>query len=79
MVPVTSWCFAMLRRRKRSPGWKITPGERTNCETTTRSVPLITKVPFSVIMGKSPMKTTCSLISPVFLLLKLARTKMGAE
>ena len=26
MVPVTSWCFARLRRRNRSPGWKITPG-----------------------------------------------------
>jgi hypothetical protein len=37
-------------------------------DTTTRSVPLMMKVPFSVIMGKSPMKTVCSLISPVLLL-----------
>ena len=28
---------------------KKTPGERCNCETTTRSAPLITKVPFGVI------------------------------
>ena len=27
MVPVTSWCFARLRRRNRSPGWKMTPGD----------------------------------------------------
>ena len=65
IVPVTSWCFARLRSRNRSPGWKITPGLRTSCDTTTRSVPLITNVPLSVIMGKSPMKTVCSLISPV--------------
>ena len=26
MVPVTSWCLARLRRRNRSPGWKMTPG-----------------------------------------------------
>ena len=57
----------------------MTPGERTSCDTTTRSVPLITNVPFSVIMGKSPMKTVCSLISPVVAFTKRARTKMGAE
>ena len=57
----------------------MTPGERTSWDTTTRSVPLITKVPLSVIMGKSPMKTVCSLISPVFWLMNRARTKIGAE
>ena len=79
MVPVTSWCLARLRRRKRSPGWKMTPGLRTSCDTTTRSVPLMTNVPLSVIMGKSPMKTVCSLISPVVAFMNRARTKIGAE
>ena len=79
MVPVTSWCFCRLRRRKRSPGWKMTPGLRTSWETTTRSVPLMMNVPLSVIMGKSPMKTVCSLISPVCAFMNLARTKSGAE
>ena len=32
-----------------------TPGERCSCETITRSVPLITNVPFSVINGISPI------------------------
>ena len=36
--------------------------------TITRSVPLMMKVPHSVIIGKSPMKTVCSRISPVSLL-----------
>ena len=57
----------------------MTPGERTSWDTTTRSVPLITKVPLSVIMGKSPMNTVCSLISPVVAFMKRARTKIGAE
>ena len=57
----------------------MTPGDRTSWLTTTRSVPLITNVPLSVIMGKSPMKTVCSLISPVEALTNRARTKMGAE
>ncbi|CAB4766841.1 unannotated protein [freshwater metagenome] len=39
----------------------------------------MTKVPFSVIIGKSPMKTVCSLISPVAAFMKRARTKIGAE
>src|SRR3954447_19649561 len=56
----------------------MTPGERTSCETTTRSVPLITNVPLSVIMGKSPMKTVCDLISPVVLLVNSAVTNSGA-
>ncbi len=71
MVPVTT----VLASR---PGWKITPGERTSCDTTTRSVPLMMKVPLSVIMGKSPMNTVCSLISPVLAFWNWARTKMGA-
>ena len=37
------------------------------------------KVPCSVMMGKSPMKTVCSLISPVSEFKNLARTKMGWE
>ena len=57
----------------------MTPGDRTSWDTTTRSVPLMMNVPFSVIMGKSPMKTVCSLISPVFWLTNRARTKIGAE
>ena len=78
-MPFTSWCLVRFRRRYRSPGSKMTPGDRTSCDTTTRSVPLITKVPLSVIIGKSPMKTVCSLISPVAALMKRARTKIGAE
>src|SRR5438105_4502302 len=37
------------------------------------------KVPFSVIIGKSPMKTVCSLISPVWAFMKRAVTKRGRE
>ena len=33
---------------------KYTPGERTSWLTTTRSVPLMMKVPFSVIIGSHP-------------------------
>ena len=44
---------------------KYTPGERTSWDTTTRSVPLMMKVPRLVMSGKSPMNTSCSLISPV--------------
>ena len=57
---------------------KYTPGERTSCDTTTRSVPLMMKVPFSVIIGKSPMKTVWLLISPVVLLMNSAVTNSGA-
>ena len=60
------------------PGWKITPGDRTSWLTTTRSVPLMMKVPLSVIIGKSPMKTVCSLISPVCAFMNRARTNTGA-
>lgn len=42
---------------------KNTPGERCNCDTITRSVPLITNEPVFVIKGISPMYTSCSLIS----------------
>jgi len=55
----------------------MTPGDRTSCDTTTRSVPLMMNVPLFVIFGKSPMKTTCSLISPVVRLEKIARTNTG--
>ena len=34
---------------------KNTPGERCSCETITRSVPLMTKEPLSVMSGISPM------------------------
>ncbi len=42
-----------------------------------RSVPLMMKVPRSVIMGKSPMKTVCSLISPVPAFMNRAVTNSG--
>ena len=45
--------------------------------TTTRSVPLITNVPRSVIHGKSPMNTDCSRISPVSRLMKATVTVRG--
>ena len=57
----------------------MTPGLRTSWLTTTRSVPLTMNVPFSVWMGKSPMKTVCSLISPVLRFMNRARTNTGAE
>ena len=53
---------------------KYTPGERTSCDTTTRSVPLMMKVPFSVMSGKSPMKTVWVLISPVMWFMNSAFT-----
>ena len=56
---------------------KYTPGDRTSCDTTIRSVPLMMKVPRSVIIGKSPMKTVCSLISPVAEFMKRAVTNSG--
>ena len=37
------------------------------------------KVPLSVITGKSPMNTVCSLISPVLAFMKRGRTKTGAR
>src|ERR671930_1978159 len=57
---------------------KYTPGDRTSWLTTTRSVPLMMKVPFLVIIGKSPMNTVCDLISPVELLVNSAVTNSGA-
>ncbi len=42
---------------------KNTPGERCNWLTITRSVPLMMNVPFCVISGMSPKKTSCSLMS----------------
>jgi hypothetical protein len=41
----------------------------TKMVTITRSAPLITNVPVSVINGKSPIKTSCSLTSPVSLMI----------
>ena len=58
-------------------GRSTRPGERTSWLTTTRSVPLMMKTPFSVIIGKSPRKTCCSLISPVSRLMNRAVTKSG--
>ena len=58
---------------------KYTPGERTSWETTTRSVPLMMNVPLLVIIGKSPMKTVCDLISPVSSFMNSAVTNSGAE
>src|SRR5690606_16629437 len=56
-----------------------TPGERTSCDTTTRSVPLTMNVPLGVMSGKSPMNTVWDLISPVSLLMNSAVTNSGAE
>ena len=42
---------------------KNTPGERCNWLTMTRSVPLMTKVPCSVMSGTSPRYTFCSFTS----------------
>ncbi len=61
---------------------KYTPGERTSWDTTTRSVPLTMKVPSVVIMAKSPMKTSASLISPAFspvLMCSRVLIRSGAE
>ena len=58
---------------------RYAPGERTSWVTTTRSVPLMMKVPRSVIHGKSPMKTDCSRISPVSWLMKATVTVSGRE
>ena len=44
----------------------------------TRSVPLMMNVPCSVIIGKSPMKTVCSRISPVSVLTKRMLMESGA-
>ncbi len=47
--------------------------------TTTRSVPWTMNVPRLVIMGKSPMKTFCSRISPVSVLMNRTVMVSGAE
>ena len=46
--------------------------------TITRSVPLMMNVPNSVIIGKSPMNTFCSRISPVSLFTKRTVMLSGA-
>ena len=46
--------------------------------TTTRSVPLMMKVPLLVMSGKSPMNTVWLLISPVSLFVNSAVTNSGA-
>ena len=48
------------------------------CETMTRSAPLMMNVPCGVISGKSPIKTSCSLTSPVSLLIRRTVTRRGA-
>ena len=53
------------------------PGDRTSCETMTLSVPLMMKTPLSVMIGKSPRKTCCSLISPVPRFMNRAVTNKG--
>ena len=40
---------------------KASPGDRCNWLTMTRSAPLMTKVPWGVMSGSSPMKTFSSL------------------
>ena len=44
----------------------------------TRSAPFIIKVPPAVIMGKSPIKISCSLISSVSMLRRRTLTFKGA-
>src|SRR6185312_14836619 len=44
---------------------KKTPGERCNWLTITRSVPFTMNVPFWVMSGMSPKKTSCSLMSRI--------------
>ncbi len=46
--------------------------------TITRSVPLMMNVPHSVIIGKSPMNTVCSRISPVSVFTKRTVIESGA-
>ena len=58
---------------------KYTPGERTNWLTTTRSAPLMMKVPCSVINGNSPMNMSCSSRSPVSSLMSRAFSVSGWE
>ena len=58
---------------------KYTPGERMSWETMTRSAPLYTKVPCSVMMGKSPKNTSDSLTSPVSVFKSRTVTLRGAE
>ena len=56
----------IFERKERGPSLvKKTPGERWSCETMTRSVPLMMKVPLSVISGMSPKKTSSSLASRI--------------
>ena len=76
MIFATKTSLSVALSTERS---KYTPGERTSCDTTTRSVPLMMKVPLSVMSGKSPMKTVCDLISPVSLFMNSAVTNSGAE
>ena len=73
-APTTSFSGAVLSGARS----KYTPGERTSCDTTTRSVPLMMNVPLRVMIGKSPMNTVCDLISPVVLLVNSAVTNSGA-
>ena len=48
----SGWPFAWTVRSV------LMPGERCSCETITRSAPLITNAPSSVITGMSPRKTS---------------------
>ena len=75
MILATKTSLSVALSTERS---KYTPGERTSCDTTTRSVPLMMKVPLSVMSGKSPMKTVWDLISPVSLFMNSAVTNSGA-
>ena len=58
---------------------KNTPALLTICDTITRSLPLMIKLPVGVIIGKSPMKIFCSLISPVSLFTSFTFTRKGLE
>ena len=58
---------------------KYAPGERTSWLTTTRSAPLMMKVPRSVMIGRSPKNRGCSLISWVSLTSSLVVMNRGAS
>ena len=58
---------------------KKAPGERISWAIATLSIPLTTKVPLSVIKGKSVKKTSCSLLFLVLRLTNFALTLKDAS
>ena len=66
-LPVLSTSFALYA-----------PGERTSCDTITRSAPLMMNEPESVMRGNSPMNTSWSMTSSLTLFTSLTFTCMGS-